>query len=132
MLAFPLSGSNSEGDGVMPRILIVDEDFASRQLVITVLERDGWEAKDVPDAASALECFRAQRMDAVLIGELPAYGGLELCRTMRREQKGKLFIVAYTASAQREQEEDLLARGFDHVLYKPVSVGEIQAAFNAS
>jgi CheY-like chemotaxis protein len=116
----------------MRRVLIVDDDLASRKLARTVLEQMGWEAEDVPDAASALECFRAQRMDAVLIGELPAYGGLELCRTMRREQEGRLRIVAYAASVQLEQEEDLLARGFDHVLYKPVSVGEIQAAFSGS
>jgi CheY-like chemotaxis protein len=116
----------------MPRVLIVDDDLASRKFARTVLEKMGWEATDVADAASALECFREQRVDAVLIGELPGHGGLDVCRTLRQEQDGPLRIVAYTASAQWEQADDLLARGFDDVLYKPVSVGEIQAAFNGS
>ncbi|MFC3816906.1 response regulator [Lysobacter sp. GCM10012299] len=115
----------------MPHVLIVDDDLASRKLARTVLEHMGWEAKDFPDAASALACFREERIDAALIGGLPGYGGLDVCRTMREEQKGPLRIVAYTASAQREQTEDLLARGFDEVLHKPVSVSEIEAAFNA-
>lgn len=116
----------------MPHVLIVDDDLASRKLARTVLEQMGWHASDFPDAASALACFREQRVDAALIGGLPGYGGLDVCRAMRQEQGGPLRIVAYTASAQREQIADLLAWGFDEVLHKPVSVSEIQAAFNGA
>lgn len=114
----------------MPHVLIVDDDLASRMLARTVLEQMGWQADDFADAESALACFRARQIDAALIGGLPDYGGLDVCRIMRQEQDGPLRIVAYTASAQREQIADLLAWGFDRVLHKPVSVSEIQAAFN--
>ncbi len=116
----------------MPRVLIVDEDLASRKLARTVLEHMGWDAKEFSDAASALACFREQPIDAVLIGGLPGYGGLDVCRTMRQAQNGPLRIVAYTAAAQGEQTADLLAWGFDDVLFKPVTISEIQAAFNRS
>ncbi len=114
----------------MPHVLIVDDDLASRKLARTVLEQMGWDAQDFADAASALEYFREQRIDAALIGGLPGYGGLDVCRIMRQEQNGPLRIVAYTASAQPEQAAELLVWGFDEVLHKPVSIGEIQAAFS--
>lgn len=67
----------------MLRVLIVDEDLASRHLARTILTRAGWEAVDFSDAASALDCFSRERIDAVLIGGLPGYGGLDVCRTLR-------------------------------------------------
>ncbi|WP_158982992.1 response regulator [Lysobacter panacisoli] len=75
-------------------MLIVDEDLASRQLARTILARAGWEALDFSDAASALDCFRRERIDAVLIGELPGYGGIDVCCALRPEQVGRLRIAS--------------------------------------
>lgn len=67
-----------------PRVLCVDDDEDSRDLLSTVLRLARIEAKAVGTAAQALSLIQAEPFDLYLLDvRLPDLDGFELCRRLR-------------------------------------------------
>jgi DNA-binding response OmpR family regulator len=67
-----------------PRVLYVDDDEDSRDMLSTLLGFSRIEAKAVATAAQALSLIQAERFDLYLLdSRLPDLDGFELCRRMR-------------------------------------------------
>jgi DNA-binding response OmpR family regulator len=67
-----------------PRVLCVDDDEDSREMLSTLLRFSRIETKAVGTAAQALSLIQAERFDLYLLDAwLPDLDGFELCRRMR-------------------------------------------------
>jgi CheY-like chemotaxis protein len=115
------------------RILIVDDTKINRMLAIALLKRDGWECAEAVDGADALAKLKAEHFDAVLLDiKMPVMNGEELCKILRADaETSTLPVIAYTAHALEEDKDIFLAKGFDAVLIKPVSLASLKEALNA-
>ncbi|MGK4002843.1 ATP-binding protein [Sorangium sp. So ce1036] len=119
-----------ELDGV--RVLLVDDDGDSRELLRLVLQRCGAEVDDVASADEALERLRLCVPD-VLISDIsmPGQDGYSLIRRLRalpEAQGGRVPALALTALARRDDMERALREGFQVHLTKPVRPPALSAA----
>jgi PAS domain S-box-containing protein len=120
-------------DGV--RVLAVDDEEDSLDLLRTVLEDAGARVTTARSAASALDELRAGIHDVLLadIG-MPRMDGLELIRTVRDalpEPTNRLPAAALTAYARAEDRISALASGFQMHIPKPVNAVELVIAVSA-
>ena len=67
------------------RILCVDDDADTCQLLTLLLGKSGFEAVCVPDAATALRLMAGEQFRLyILDGQLPGISGLTLCQRIRK------------------------------------------------
>ena len=114
----------------MTRILVVDDETNLRHTVSYALRKEGYETASAEDGEKALELFRSQRPDLVVLDVmLPRMDGLAVCRAIRRESD--VPVIMLTA---RDTELDTvvgLEVGADDYLTKPFSMVELVARIRA-
>jgi two-component system, cell cycle response regulator DivK len=110
------------------RILIAEDKATSRELLRTVLEKQGYIVNEAADGEQALEQARVLRPDLILLDlQMPVRNGYEVLGELRREERfSTLPIVAVTASAMRGDREKALAAGFSGYLPKPLSLSDLR------
>ena len=112
------------------RILVVEDEPDTRELVATCLERLGANVLACADAEEALRQF-ADFRPGLLVSDLslPQQSGLDLVRRMRLTPAGKhIPAVALTANASLDDAASALDAGFDVHLTKPVSGDDLVEA----
>src|SRR5512135_3228593 len=78
-----------------PHILIVDDDPELTEAVSWYLEAAGFRATRVANGAEALEVFRKDTPDAVILDVMmPGMDGFELCRTLRRQSTVPVLMLS--------------------------------------
>jgi DNA-binding response OmpR family regulator len=117
-----------EGSG--PRALVVDDAAEFRELVGSVLRREGFRVETADDGDVALALARASDPDVVVLDiGLPGIDGVEVCRRLRT------FSDAYVVMVTGRQEEiDKLiglSVGADDYVTKPFSARELVARIRA-
>src|ERR1700753_4355692 len=80
-------------------VLVADDDDASRELLVTLLEGEGYETLSARSGWQALRIFREQPVDlALLDGMMPGQNGFAVCRAARGNATTRLIpIVMVTA-----------------------------------
>jgi signal transduction histidine kinase/DNA-binding response OmpR family regulator len=106
------------------RILVVDDEADSRELVATILKRSGGQVRCSESAAAALEAFKEWQPD-LLISDLamPNEDGFTLLRKLRKlrsKRAREIPAVALSAYASDEDRAISLAKGFQMHLPKPI------------
>ncbi len=108
------------------RILVVDDDVKTVELVKLYLNRDGYKVLTAYDGIEALNLARQSHPDLIVLDlMLPGCDGLEICRTLKNESD--VPIIMLTA---RTTEDDKLAGlnlGADDYVTKPFSPRELAA-----
>jgi len=106
----------------MKKILIADDKATSRELLRTVLERQGYEVMEAADGEEALQKALAEQPDLILLDlQMPRRTGYEVLGELRKDARhAALPIIALTASAMQGDRERALAAGFTAYLAKPV------------
>jgi DNA-binding response OmpR family regulator len=115
----------------MPRtILVVDDEPTLRETLVDALEADGFRVVAAADGRAALERFRAEKPDLVLLDlMLPELSGIEVCRIIRRESG--VPIVMLTAKDSELDKVVGLELGADDYVTKPFSLRELSARIRA-
>jgi DNA-binding response OmpR family regulator len=112
------------------KILVVDDDTKTVDLVKLYLERDGHSVLTAYDGLSALRTFREQQPHLVVLDVmLPGLNGVEVCRTLRAESD--VPIIMLTARTRDEDKLTGLDTGADDYVTKPFSPGELAARVRA-
>lgn len=113
------------------RILLVEDDLDTQELITTVLRGHGASVTAVTSSAAALEEL-ARIKPAVIISDIgmPTENGYELIRkirTLTREQGGHVPAIALTAYAGPLDRRRALLAGFQTHLTKPVEPDDLVA-----
>src|SRR4030067_753834 len=108
-------------------ILVVEDEPTLRETLADALVADGFRAVAAADGRAALERFRAEQPDLVLLDlMLPELSGIEVCRIIRTESAVPLLMLT-----ARDSEVDKivgLELGADDYVTKPFSLREIGRA----
>ena len=111
------------------RILVVDDEPDSRELVGIILTRAGAEIRMAESAEATLKVLDEWLPDALLSDiAMPKVDGYELLRRIRARaphQGGKVPAAALTAYARKEDRLRILAAGFQMHVPKPVEPAEL-------
>jgi CheY-like chemotaxis protein len=114
------------------RILVVDDDIASRVLVEKMLRPRGGEVRSAQDGEEALALLAVEAFDVVLMDiRMPRMNGIEATKAIReldRRAGRRTAVIALTAHALAGDKERFLAAGMDGYLTKPI---RRDALFNA-
>jgi len=112
------------------KILMVDDDKKTVDLVRLYLEKDGYRALAAYDGRQALSLIRQKRPDLVVLDlMLPEVDGLDVCRILRAESR--VPIIMLTARTTEEDKLLGLDLGADDYVTKPFSPRELLARVRA-
>jgi DNA-binding response OmpR family regulator len=111
-------------------VLVVDDEPTLRDALAEALTQDGLRVITAADGREALERFRADPPDLVLLDiMLPQISGIEVCRILRRESS--VPIVMLTAKDGEIDKVVGLELGADDYVTKPFSLRELMARIRA-
>ncbi|MEW6163148.1 MAG: response regulator [Nitrospirota bacterium] len=109
------------------KILVVDDNQDSRELIVKVLKGKGYQMIEATDGEEALEKAVAERPDLILMDiSIPKIDGFEVTRRLKsREEFQNVPIVALTAHAMKGDREKALEAGCEGYISKPINVREL-------
>ena len=115
------------------RILVVEDDPDIAELVARYLDKAGYVTTRVSSGREALDLVRQKPPDLVVLDlMLPQVDGLEVCRTLRANDKtAAIPIIMLTARAEESDRIVGLEMGADDYLAKPFSPNELVARVRA-
>lgn len=112
------------------KILVVEDDGNIADLLRLYLEKEGYEVSLAADGGKAVEQFRKQKPDLVLLDlMLPVLDGLAVCRTIRSESDTPVIML--TAKGETEDKIMGLKSGADDYITKPFEMREMLARVEA-
>jgi len=105
---------------VKGRILVAEDDEASRYVAQTMLESLDCPARIVTNGLEALELMRTEEFDLALLDcELPGLNGYEVAAQVRKAGGRHVPIIAMTAGTMSADRQRCFDAGMDDVLAKP-------------
>jgi CheY-like chemotaxis protein len=106
----------------MRKVLIVDDNRASRDLIRAILKPVHCNIIEAVQGRDALELVQRERPDLVLLDiDMPGLSGLAVVKTIREDVSfSALPVVAVTAFAMERDREIAIAAGFTAYVTKPV------------
>jgi len=112
---------------VSRKILIVEDNQDSRELVVKILKNKGYQIIEAIDGAEALEKARVEKPDLILMDiSIPKIDGYEVTKRLKSEEDFKdIPIVALTAHAMKGDREKFITAGFEGYISKPINVREL-------
>ena len=114
------------------RVLIIDDDPDSRELVLMVIAQAGAEAITVASATEFLNVLESFQPDVVVsdIGmqEVDGYTLLRQVRSLSPEQGGQVPAIALTAYAGEIDRQQAIAAGFQKHIVKPIEPDKLVVA----
>jgi two-component system alkaline phosphatase synthesis response regulator PhoP len=112
------------------RVLVVDDDVKTVELVKLYLNRDGYRVFTAYDGVEALRLARESHPDLIVLDlMLPGIDGLQVCRTLRSESD--VPIIMLTAKTTDQDKLTGLDLGADDYVTKPFSPKELAARVRA-
>ncbi len=138
---FSQQGSLPEPGTVLPapvfdlRILVAEDNLVNQKLARRVLEKLGCHVDMAINGHQAIEYWRRNRYDLILMDcQMPELDGYQATTEIRRHEQSaarpRTPIVAMTASALDSDRERCLANGMDDFLSKPVQIEQLRAALD--
>ncbi|MBQ8927255.1 MAG: response regulator transcription factor [Oscillospiraceae bacterium] len=107
-------------------VLAVDDEAKIREAVSDYLTHKGMNVLTAENGGQALELFRTQTVDFIILDlMLPDLTGEEVCRRIR--ERSSVPIIMLTAKSQEEDMLRGLAIGADDYIKKPFSLKELHA-----
>lgn len=115
------------------RILVIDDEEDLIELVRYNFEREGFQVQSASDGESGLRIARQELPDLILIDlMLPGMDGLELCRSLRAENRtASIPVIMLTAKSAESDRIVGLELGADDYVTKPFSPRELAARVKA-
>jgi two-component system, cell cycle response regulator len=111
------------------RILIAEDDAASRFILEAALVGLGHEIISAADGEQAWQLFQAEDVEAIISDrEMPGLHGVDLCRRVRESEGGKyIYFIFLTSINDKNGVIDAIRIGADDYLMKPLNRQELEA-----
>ncbi|MBS1812339.1 MAG: response regulator [Acidobacteria bacterium] len=117
------------------RVLVVDDDADSLEIVSTILQNCNSEVQTAANAQEALDVLHRWEPDVLISDiQMPGVDGYELMQWIRRDKptlRRRIAAIAMTAYSRAEDRLKALASGFHTHLTKPVDPAELVAVVNS-
>jgi two-component system response regulator MprA len=116
---------------VHQRVLLAEDDRATRESLARALELEGYRVRAVADGSGVLDALDAEPADVLLLDlMMPHVGGLTVCRRLRaRGDRTPILVV--TARTEVSDRVAGLDAGADDYLPKPFALEELFARVRA-
>lgn len=125
------NGADEKIDLAGVRVLVVDDDADSLEIVSTILQNCNSEVQIAANAQEALNVLNQWEPDILISDiQMPGGDGYELIQQIRRQKptlRGRIAAVALTAYSRAEDRLKALASGFHTHLSKPIDPKELVA-----
>ena len=111
-------------------ILVVEDYPINQEITKELLEMMGCDVDVVDSGAEALEAFRRNSYDLIIMDiQMPEMDGYEATKEIRRIEgtTKHVPIVALTANALQGDREKCLSAGMDEYISKPFRAAELEA-----
>jgi DNA-binding response OmpR family regulator len=117
-----------EGD---MRVLIVEDEPDFQVLLLTILNKAGYQTEVVPDGQTALDVIQTSPPDLILLDwMLPGVDGLNVCKNIRRWTNAPILMV--TSKTSQEDLIKALDAGADDYITKPFRTPELLARIQSA
>jgi two-component system cell cycle response regulator DivK len=115
--------------GLPKKILVVDDNNDSRELVVKVLKNQGYEMIEAIDGEEALEKAVSEKPDLILMDiSIPKLNGYEVTKRLKSlEEVKEIPVVALTAHAMKGDRAKAIEAGCEGYISKPINVRELPA-----
>lgn len=112
---------------------IVDDEEDIRELVSVNLKKAGYKTKEYPDGKAFLRSLEKTIPDVVILDlMMPGLDGIEVCRSLRSDERHKeLPVIMLTAKVEEADKVLGLEMGADDYMTKPFSPRELTARVKA-
>lgn len=116
-----------------PKVLVVDDEEAIRDMIQFALEQAGMKVKTVSSAYEAILKIDEKRPDIILMDwMMPGVSGIELTRRLHKDEHTReIPIIMLTARITEDDKVTGLEAGADDYLIKPFSPRELIARIKA-
>jgi CheY-like chemotaxis protein len=127
--AVPVTNSNE-----VKTLLVVEDNAINRMHLVLLLGDEGFEVKEASNGQDALEMFRANSIDLVVIdGQMPVMDGFMAVRQMReieKERIGHVPIIALSGYTNTSDKDKFYAAGVDDFVSKPIIEADLIEKIN--
>ncbi|WP_026423891.1 fused response regulator/phosphatase [Actinokineospora inagensis] len=130
-----MTGAGFDDQDRPARILVVDDNEASRYITGGWLRRNGHEIVEADTGAGALSAVRVPGIDLVILDvNLPDMSGFEVCEAIKNDPLTAALPVVHVSASLIEASDRAvgLTRGADAYLSEPVDPGELLATVKAA
>jgi len=110
---------------LQPRVLFIEDDADTRELISFVLTRENFEVVLASDSKEALLVAGAMSFELYLIDNwLPGESGVDLCKRLREFDRSTP-ILFYSGAAYEHDKRAAFAAGAQGYLTKPTELGTL-------
>lgn len=108
----------------MSTILIVEDNEKNMKLVRDILQFKGYETIEAVTGHQGLDLARQRKPDLILMDiQLPDINGIEALHIIRADAElAKTPVVAVSASVMPDEQQKIVASGFDAYITKPIDL----------
>jgi len=120
-----------------PKVLIVDDDRETREMLTLALELEGYDVEQAANGLRLISSLRVDRPDLILLDVMMSWiDGFELCRSVKKnDELREIPVIFVSARKTGEDVQKGLVAGAADYFTKPVDIdrlltriGEILAA----
>lgn len=105
----------------MARILVIDDNAASLELMAYLLRAFGHIVREATDGIAGVAAAASFDPDVIVCDiQMPHLDGFGVAEHLRREAVRRAPLVAVTASAMGSDRDKVIAAGFDGYIVKPI------------
>jgi PAS domain S-box-containing protein len=109
-----------------PKLVIVEDNADSREMLKMLLELDGYDVQTASDGLRGVAAILAHRPCVALVDiGLPELDGHQVARRVREEGADDVYLIALTGYGQHADRQAALEAGFDDHLVKPVDPDDL-------
>lgn len=117
---------------MVKRILTAEDDGNIREGIVDILEAEGYEVRAACNGEQALDFFRSESFDLVILDVMmPEASGYDVCREIRAKDQS-LPILMLSAKSEEIDKVLGLELGADDYIAKPFGVRELVARVRAA
>ena len=113
------------------RVLLAEDNLTNQFVAVRLLRRRGHRVTAAHDGLEALEAFRSQPFDLIVMDlQMPEMNGLEAAAAIRKLEQGtgeRIPILALTAYSTEQDRAECIAAGMDDYIAKPLRVDDFLA-----